>query len=142
MRDRSADEGAPSKASNISILELKAALRLAREDNAGGDPAELIRTAARLLGFRRVRYRGEKIKRGDEAQAGGENQRAAVVAEASGVAIQSPSAVPSVCENSDGRPVERFALGVATVLPRRARRPVPHREATRSSRRTAACPPV
>ena len=54
VRDRSADEGAPSKASNISILELKAALRLAREDNAGGDPAELIRTAARLLGFRRV----------------------------------------------------------------------------------------
>jgi hypothetical protein len=54
VRDRSGDEGAPSRASNISMLELKAALRLAREDNAGGHPAELIRTAARLMGFRRV----------------------------------------------------------------------------------------
>jgi hypothetical protein len=54
VRDRSGDEGAPSRASNISMIKLKAALRLAREDNAGGHPAELIRTAARLMGFRRV----------------------------------------------------------------------------------------
>jgi hypothetical protein len=54
VRDRSADETAPSKASNISLRELGGALRIAREDNAGGDSADLIRTAARLLGFRRV----------------------------------------------------------------------------------------
>src|ERR1700722_16005121 len=43
-----------SKAANISLLEIRAAIQIAREDNAGGDDAELIRTAARLLGFRRV----------------------------------------------------------------------------------------
>ena len=42
------------KAANISALEVKAALELAREDNAGGEDTDLIRSAARLLGFRRV----------------------------------------------------------------------------------------
>lgn len=54
VRDRSAESGATLKASNISMLEIRAALRIAREDNAGGDDVDLIRTAARLLGFRRV----------------------------------------------------------------------------------------
>jgi hypothetical protein len=54
VRDRSTEEGATLKASSISLLEIKAALQIAHDDNAGGDDAELIRTAARLLGFRRV----------------------------------------------------------------------------------------
>jgi len=54
VRDRTGEEGATLKASNISLLEIRAAIEIAREDNAGGDDAELIRTAARLLGFRRV----------------------------------------------------------------------------------------
>jgi hypothetical protein len=54
VRDRMAESGATLKAASISMLEIEAALRMARDDNAGGDSAELIRTAARLLGFRRV----------------------------------------------------------------------------------------
>lgn len=54
VRDRSAESGATLKSTNISMLEIKAALRIARDDNAGGAEADLIRTAARLLGFRRV----------------------------------------------------------------------------------------
>lgn len=54
VRDRSAETGATLKASSISMLEIEAALRIARDDNAGGANADLIRTAARLLGFRRV----------------------------------------------------------------------------------------
>ena len=54
VRDRSAEDGATTKATKISLLEIRAAIRIAREDNAGGDEADLIRTAARLLGFRRV----------------------------------------------------------------------------------------
>jgi hypothetical protein len=54
VRDRSNEEGATLKASNISMLEIKAVLRIANEDNAGGETADLVRAAARLLGFRRV----------------------------------------------------------------------------------------
>ena len=54
VRDRAAESGATLKAAVISMLEIQAALRIARDDNAGGDGAELVRTAARLLGFRRV----------------------------------------------------------------------------------------
>jgi len=54
VRDRAAESGATIKAASISMLEIAAALRLARDDNAGGDGPELVRTAARLLGFRRV----------------------------------------------------------------------------------------
>ena len=54
VRDRSAESGATLKAAYISPLEIEAALAIARNDNAGGDDADLIRTAARLLGFRRV----------------------------------------------------------------------------------------
>lgn len=54
VRDRSAESGATLKAASISMLEIEAALRIARDDNAGGDGPELVRTAARLLGFRRV----------------------------------------------------------------------------------------
>ncbi|MBA3512297.1 MAG: DUF3320 domain-containing protein [Sphingomonas sp.] len=54
VRDRSKESGATLKASSISMLEIREALRIAREDNAGGDDAELIRTAAKLLGFKRV----------------------------------------------------------------------------------------
>ena len=54
VRDRSEESGATLKASAISMLEIREALRLAREDNAGGDDAELIRSAARMMGFKRV----------------------------------------------------------------------------------------
>lgn len=54
VRDRSLENGATLKAANISMLEVEAALAIAREDNAGGNDAELVRSAARLLGFRRV----------------------------------------------------------------------------------------
>jgi hypothetical protein len=54
VRDRAAENGATLKAAAISMMEINAALRIARDDNAGGNDADLIRTAARLLGFRRV----------------------------------------------------------------------------------------
>lgn len=54
VRDRSSESGATLKAASISPLEIGEALRIAKEDNAGGSDEELIRTAARLLGFRRV----------------------------------------------------------------------------------------
>lgn len=54
VRDRSLESGATLKAANISAVEAKAALRLAQDDNAGGSPEELVRAAARLLGFKRV----------------------------------------------------------------------------------------
>jgi hypothetical protein len=54
VRDRSAESGATLKAACISILEIQAAFRIAREDNAGGEDEELVRTVARLLGFKRV----------------------------------------------------------------------------------------
>jgi hypothetical protein len=54
VRDRTNEEGATLKASSISLQEIRAALKIAREDNAGGEDADLIRSAARLLGFRRV----------------------------------------------------------------------------------------
>lgn len=54
VRDRSKEEGATFKVSNISMLEIRAALRIANEDNAGGEPGELVRAAARLLGFQRA----------------------------------------------------------------------------------------
>lgn len=54
VRDRSEEYGATIKADAISMLEIRAALAIAREDNAGGADADLIRSAARMLGFRRV----------------------------------------------------------------------------------------
>lgn len=54
VRDRSKESGATLKAASISMLEIREALRLAREDNAGGDDAELVRSAARMMGFKRV----------------------------------------------------------------------------------------
>lgn len=54
VRDRSMETGATLKAGNISMLEIRAALGIARVDNAGGEDADLIRSAARLLGFKRV----------------------------------------------------------------------------------------
>jgi hypothetical protein len=54
VRDRSAEAGATLKAECISMLEIKAAFRIARNDNGGGDDADLVRSVARLLGFRRV----------------------------------------------------------------------------------------
>lgn len=54
VRDRSAEEGATLRATSISLIEIRAAIRIATEDNAGGDSADLIRAVARLLGFRRV----------------------------------------------------------------------------------------
>ena len=54
VRDRSAESGPVLKAANISLIEIEAALRIARDDCGDGDDPDLIRTAARLLGFRRV----------------------------------------------------------------------------------------
>ncbi|MEN3748448.1 DUF3320 domain-containing protein [Sphingomonas sp. HF-S3] len=54
VRDRSSESGMIVKAAYISTLEIEAALAIARDDNAGGNDADLVRTAARLLGFRRV----------------------------------------------------------------------------------------
>lgn len=54
VRDRSEEYGATIKADAISMLEIRAALAIAREDNAGGADTDLIRSAARMLGFRRV----------------------------------------------------------------------------------------
>jgi hypothetical protein len=54
LRDRSMESGATLKAAAISPLEVREALKVAGEDNAGGSDDEVIRSAARLLGFRRV----------------------------------------------------------------------------------------
>jgi hypothetical protein len=54
VRDRSNEAGATLKASSISLLEIGAAIKIARNDNAGATNDDLIRAAARLLGFRRV----------------------------------------------------------------------------------------
>jgi hypothetical protein len=54
VRDRSAETGATLKAASISMLEIQAALKIARNDNAGGEDEDLVRTVARLLGFKRV----------------------------------------------------------------------------------------
>ncbi len=54
VRDRSDEYGATIKADAISMLEIKAALAVARGDNAGGSDADLVRCAARWLGVRRV----------------------------------------------------------------------------------------
>jgi len=54
VRDRSAEIGTICKAANIHVSEIIEALRIAEEDNAGGSQEEIVRAAARLLGFRRV----------------------------------------------------------------------------------------
>lgn len=54
VRDRSDEYGATIKADALSLLEIRAALAIARQDNAGGSDEDLIRSAARLLGFQRV----------------------------------------------------------------------------------------
>lgn len=54
VRDRSAESGATLKADSISLLEIRAALAIALDDNAGAEPDDLIRASARLLGFKRV----------------------------------------------------------------------------------------
>lgn len=54
VRDRSNETGATLKASSISLLEIGAALKIARDDNAGAADDDLIRAAARLMGFKRV----------------------------------------------------------------------------------------
>lgn len=54
VRDRSAEAGATLRPKYIAALEIKAALALARERNAGGSDADTIRSAASLLGFKRA----------------------------------------------------------------------------------------
>ncbi len=54
VRDRSQESGATVKAASISMLEIRAALRLAKAENGGGSDADMVRCAARLLGFKRV----------------------------------------------------------------------------------------
>ena len=54
VRDRTNETGATLKASSISLHEIEAALKIAQDDNAGAADGDLIRAAARLLGFKRV----------------------------------------------------------------------------------------
>ena len=54
VRDRSSASPPTITASVISILEIRAALAIAQDDNAGADDEDLIRAAARMLGYRRV----------------------------------------------------------------------------------------
>jgi hypothetical protein len=54
VRDRALETGSTLKAKYIAPLEIKAALALAREHNAGGSDLDTIKSAASLLGFRRV----------------------------------------------------------------------------------------
>ena len=54
VRDRSNETGATLKASSISLHEIDAALKIAQDDNAGAADDDLIRAAARLMGFKRV----------------------------------------------------------------------------------------
>jgi hypothetical protein len=54
VRDRSAETGTIVKAESISVLEIREAFKIARSDNAGGEDDDLIRTVARMLGFKRV----------------------------------------------------------------------------------------
>jgi len=65
VRDRSQEVGATLKAASISMLEIRQAIHIAREDNAGGADDDLVRSAARLLGFKRVGSDlGERIAEG------------------------------------------------------------------------------
>ena len=54
VRDRSEETGTIVKAEYISEMELKAAMKIVRDDNAGGVDDEIVRATARLLGFKRV----------------------------------------------------------------------------------------
>lgn len=54
VRNRAGEQGTVLKASSISLMEIREALKIAREDNAGGSEEDLVRTAAHLLGFKRV----------------------------------------------------------------------------------------
>jgi len=54
VRDRSEESGPPIKAENISMIEIRAALDIARDDNVSANDDDLIRVAARLMGFKRV----------------------------------------------------------------------------------------
>jgi len=54
VRDRSAESGATAKADALSPMEIRAALRIAEEDSPGSSAEDLVRGAARLMGFRRV----------------------------------------------------------------------------------------
>lgn len=54
VRDRSGESGATFRAAALSMAEIRAALRIVGDDNPGGEDADLIRAAARLMGFRRV----------------------------------------------------------------------------------------
>ena len=54
VRDRSTESGSTVKAANISLLEIRAAFKIARADNAGGADEDLVRIVAKLLGFKRV----------------------------------------------------------------------------------------
>ncbi len=54
VRDRSLENGYISKATNISLMEIKQCLKLVIQDSCGGSDQEIIREAARLFGFKRV----------------------------------------------------------------------------------------
>ena len=54
IRSRELELAGVLKAEYISSIEIKAALELARDQNAGGSNEDLVRTAAKLLGFKRV----------------------------------------------------------------------------------------
>ena len=54
VRDRSRETGATAKADALSLLEIRAAIGIAEEDNPGSGPDDLVRGAARLMGFKRL----------------------------------------------------------------------------------------
>jgi hypothetical protein len=54
IRSRELEFSGVLKAEYIAAIEIKAALRLGRDQNAGGSNEELVKTAAKLLGFKRV----------------------------------------------------------------------------------------
>lgn len=54
VRDRSGESGATTKADALSLLEIEAALRIVDEDNPGSCSDDLVRSVARMMGFRRV----------------------------------------------------------------------------------------
>lgn len=54
VRDRSEESAPTNKTANISPLEAMRCLEFALEDNAGGSNLDIIRAAARLLGYKRL----------------------------------------------------------------------------------------
>ena len=79
--------------------DLQAAMIMRLVEEVSERCAEWPRQNKRRPKQQRVRDRRPEISSGDDRQSGGEDDRAALIASPFVSAIQSPSAVPSVCEN-------------------------------------------